>query len=100
MSVSLDGITGNNLEEIINVTNKNFQKLNEVEFLKGDAGATLSIVNRDIDDELAKEIATCIVGDTEKVGYIDNIKENSIICIRLILTRPYMYILSELAESV
>ena len=75
MSVSLDGITGNNLEEIINVTNKNFQKLNEVEFLKGDAGATLSIVNRDIDDELAKEIATCIVGDTEKVGYIDNIKE-------------------------
>ena len=75
MSVSLDNITGNNLEEIINVTNKNFQKLNEVEFLKGDAGATLSIVNRDIDDELAKEIATCIVGDTEKVGYIDNIKE-------------------------
>ena len=75
MSVSLNGITGNNLEEIINVTNENFQKLNEVEFLKGDAGATLSIVNRDIDDELAKEIATCIVGDTEKVGYIDNIKE-------------------------
>lgn len=75
MSVSLDSITGNNLEEIINTTNKNFQKLSEVEFLRGDAGATLSIVNRDIDDELAKEIATCIVGDTEKVVYIDNIKE-------------------------
>lgn len=75
MSVSLDNITGNNLEEIINTTNKNFQKLSGVEFLKGDAGATLSIVNRDIDDELAKEIATCIVGDTEKVAYIDNIKE-------------------------
>lgn len=75
MSVSLDSITGNNLEEIINTTNKNFQKLSEVEFLRGDAGATLSIVNRDIDDELAKEIATCIVGDTEKVAYIDNIKE-------------------------
>lgn len=75
MSVSLNGITGNNLDEIIKTTNENFQKLNEVEFLKGDAGATLSIVNRDIDDELAKEIATCIVGDTEKVGYIDNIKE-------------------------
>ena len=75
MSVRLDGITGNNLEEIINTTNKNFQKLSEVEFLRGDAGATLSIVNRDINDELAKEIATCIVGDTEKVEYIDNIKE-------------------------